>query len=185
MTENGYNVIFLDIDSVCNHSRKAETAYDGEYPDGWFISDGVPLCTDNVNALKSIISGIENPAIVWSTDWRLFQNDTWHGWKNPLKWLENEGGLKQYVIGNTPKKMSSNRHEEIMMWLRDEDRPVITNFIILDDIEYGMGIFYDHFFKCDYDKGLTTEIAKRAVEFLSKSAADMYNYGNKERKNQI
>lgn len=105
MAEAGYNVIFLDIDSVCNHSRKAETAYDGECQDRLFIADRVPLCTDNVNALKSIVDGIRNPAIVWSTDWRLFNEDAWHGWKNPLKWLEDEGGLKPYVIGNTPKKM--------------------------------------------------------------------------------
>lgn len=111
MTENRYNVVFLDIGSVCNHSRKAETVYDGEYQNGWFIADRVPLCADNVQALKSIIDRIENPAIVWSTDWCLLSEDTWHGWKNPLKWLENEGGLKPYVIGNTPKKMSLNRHE--------------------------------------------------------------------------
>ena len=52
-----------------------------------------------------------------------------------MKWLENEGGLKPYVIGNTPKKMSSNRHEEIMMWLQDEYRPAVANFAVLDDIE--------------------------------------------------
>lgn len=181
MAENGYNVIFLDIDSVCNHSRKAETAYDGEYPDGWFIADGVPLCTDNVKALKSIIRGTENPAIVWSTDWRLFNEDTWHGWKNPLKWLESEGGLKSYVIGNTPKKMSSNRHEEIMMWLRDEDRPAVANFAILDDIEYGMEMFHGHFFKCDYDRGLVANIADAVTEFLSVPADDMGIYSSRWR----
>lgn len=52
MTENRYNVVFLDIDSVCNHSRKAETIYDGEYQNGWFIADRVPLCADNVQVLK-------------------------------------------------------------------------------------------------------------------------------------
>ena len=52
MTENGYNVVFLDIDSVCNHSRKAETVYDGEYQNRWFIADRVPLCADNVQTLK-------------------------------------------------------------------------------------------------------------------------------------
>lgn len=181
MTENGYNIVFLDIDSVCNHSRKAETVYDGEYQNGWFIADRVPLCVDNVQALKSIINGIENPAIVWSTDWRLFNEDTWHGWKNPLKWLEDKCGLKQYVIGNTPKKMSSNRHEEIMMWLRNKDRPAVANFAILDDIEYGMKMFRRHFFKCDYDKGLIADTIDAVIEFLSVPADDMELYSSKWR----
>jgi len=176
MAENGYNVIFLDIDSVCNHSRKAETAYDGEYPDGWFIADGVPLCADNVKALKSIICGIENPAVVWSTDWRLFNEDTWYGWKNPLKWLEDEGGLKPYVVGSTPKKMSSRRHEEIMMWLRSDNVGTAGNFAILDDIDYGMDMFGGHFFKCEYDKGLTAETAEKVIRFLSVPAEDMAGY---------
>lgn len=176
MTENGYNALFLDIDSVCNHSRKAETVYDDEYPDRWFVADKVPLCEDNLTALRLILGGVENPAIVWSTDWRLFDGDAWHGWKNPLKWLEDEYGLKRYVIGRTPKKMSSNRHEEIMMWLRDKDRPAVKNFAILDDIEYGMYVFGGHFFRCDYDKGLTAETADAVKAFLAKPAADMSKF---------
>lgn len=165
------NVIFLDIDSVCNHSRRAETAYDGEYPDGWFVAKDVPVCPDNLAALRSLLDRVENPAVVWSTDWRLFDGDVWHGWRSPLKWLEDEGGLKKYVVGKTPKKMSSERHEEILMWLRGEDRPVaVANFAVLDDIEYGMGMFGGHFFKCSYDKGLTPEIADRAASFLSEPA---------------
>ena len=63
MAECGYNVIFLDIDSVCNHSKPAETAYDDYYSSPWFIAEGVPLCRDNLLALKSVIERIENPAV--------------------------------------------------------------------------------------------------------------------------
>lgn len=69
-----------------------------------------------------------------------------------------------------------------MMWLRDEDRPIVRNFAILDDITYGMSMFGWHFFKCEYDRGLTQEIAANVAEFLSKPAIDMYNYGNKTKK---
>ena len=184
MTECGYNVIFLDIDSVCNHSKTAETAYDDYYSSPWFIAEGVPLCRDNLLALKSVIERIENPAVVWSTDWRLYGEDTWNGWKNPLMWLESEFRLKQYVIGNTPKKMSSNRHEEIMMWLRDDDRPAVKNFAILDDIEYGMNMFGGHFFKCEYDKGLTTEIADAVVGFFALEPGDMKKFGKNWRESK-
>ena len=104
--------------------------------------------------------------------------------KNPLMWLESEFRLKQYVIGNTPKKMSSNRHEEIMMWLRDDDRPAVKNFAILDDIEYGMNMFGGHFFKCEYDKGLTMEIADAVVGFFALEPGDMKKFGKNWRESK-
>ena len=72
--------------------------------------------------------------------------------------------------------MSSNRHEEIMMWLRNEDRPAVANFAILDDIEYAMEMFHGHFFTCDYDTGLVADIADAVTEFLSVPADDMGIY---------
>lgn len=77
--------------------------------------------------------------------------------------------------------MSSNRHEEIMMWLQDEDRPAVANFAVLDDIEYGMEMFCRHFFKCDYDKGLIADTVDAVIEFLSVPADDMELYSSKWR----
>lgn len=68
-----------------------------------------------------------------------------------------------------------------MMWLRNEDRPVVANFAILDDIEYGMKMFRGHFFKCDYDKGLTADTAGAVVKFLSVTADDMALYSSRWR----
>lgn len=169
MTEpDGLDVLFLDIDGVCNHFRHGES-YDGDYPDGWFVERDVPVCPDNLKALKSVLKRVERPAVVWSTDWRLFRKGAWNGWRNPMSWLENEGGLKKYVIGSTPKKMSSSRHDEIMLWLRG-GRPAVRNFAALDDIEYGMGLFGGHYFRCDPLEGLTEKTADAVVELLSRPA---------------
>ena len=175
MTEpDGLDVLFLDIDCVCNHFRKGES-YEGDYPDGWFVGEKVPVCPDNLAALESVLKRVERPAVVWSTDWRLLEKETWDGWRNPRLWLENEGGLKKYIIGSTPKKMSSCRHEEILMWLRDPDRPAVRNFAALDDIEYGMDLLDGHYFRCGWEEGLTRKTADAVVEFLS-GPADMSKF---------
>lgn len=68
-----------------------------------------------------------------------------------------------------------------MMWLRNKDRPAVANFVVLDDIEYGMEIFRGHFFKCDYDKGLIADTADAIIEFLSVPANDIELYNSKWR----
>lgn len=174
-------VLFVDIDSVLNHSHKAESLYDND-SDESFVEDHVPLCKDNVASLKHIIDNVPDIAIVWSSDWRIVDEDVWNGWKNPLKWLESQDWIKDIVIGKNPKKMSSNRFEEIHFWFHENEYAKkfnqkvwlskkyfdVANYAVIDDFDSpGMRRYEDHFFKCEFETGLTIEQANKIVEFLN------------------
>lgn len=163
-------ILFLDIDSVLNHSKPAEDLYNGEECAGSpFVEDNVPLCKDNIAALKHIFEAVPDLKVVWSTDWRLYDKPDYHGFKNPRLWLEAQDWMEGRVIGKTPKKMSSTHYEEIRMWFSYEKKDLdIESFAILDDYDsYGMSTYFkDEFFKCIYDDGLTIDIADRAIAHL-------------------
>lgn len=170
----GKNVIFLDIDSCLNGSSYGETCYDSGRPE--FIEQDLPLCEDSVENLRILLASIENPAVVWSSSWRNCDDATWNGWRNPRIWLEAQDWFKPALIGKTPMKMSSVRHEEIGFWLYwneynrffDKGEWIdVSNFIIIDDIDYGMGRYGKHLFRCEYDKGFTADMATDAIKFLS------------------
>lgn len=163
-------VLFLDIDSVLNHSRYAEDCYQGEECAGdAFVEDKVPLCKDNIAALKHIFEAVPDLKVVWTTDWRLYDKSDYNGFKNPRQWLEAQDWMKDRVVGKTPKKMSSTHYEEIRMWFSYEKKDlVIEKFAILDDYDsYGMSTYFKNdFFKCRYDDGLTMEIADKVIDHL-------------------
>lgn len=160
-------ILFLDIDSVLNHSRYAGDCYEGEEQAGCaFVEDKVPLCKDNIAALKHIFEAVPDLKVVWSTDWRLYDKPDYHGFKNPRLWLEAQDWMKDRVIDKTPKKMSSTHYEEIRMWLHyGEKCGMVEKFAILDDYDsYGMSTYFeDEFFKCTYEHGLTMEIAEKVI----------------------
>lgn len=77
--------------------------------------------------------------------------------------------MKDKVIGKTPKKMSSTHYEEIRMWFTYEKKDIeVEKFAILDDYATNamLSYFKDSFFQCQYDSGLTMEIAEKAVRHL-------------------
>jgi len=176
-------ILFLDIDSVLNHSKRGVDGYSDEGFAGDPVEDGVPLCRGNVEALKGLLEAVPDAKVVWSTDWRLFKEDTWNGWKNPLKWLEAQDWMKGRVVGKTPKKMSSTRFEEISFWFSENEynrrragkagaKPFfdVESYAVLDDYSSpGMyDKFGDRFFKCEWDEGLTPETAAKAAEALGR-----------------
>lgn len=170
-------VIFLDIDSVLNCFSYGDSSYGNTRKP--LIEPDVPLCAECVAAFKSVLDRLPDAAVVWSTSWALHDEDRWGEWRNPRKWLESQDWFASRLVGRTPRKMSSERHDEIWFWLIDneryadeKDRIDVSNFAILDDIEYGMGSFSRHFFRSDYETGLTSEQADRIVEYLK---TDDYN----------
>ncbi len=178
-------ILFLDIDSVLNHSKHTEDCYQGEeYAGGAFVEDKVPLCKDNIEALKRIFEAVPNMKVVWSTDWRLYDKPDYHSFKNPRQWLEAQDWMKDRVVGKTPKKMSSTHYEEIRMWFSENEHCCrvgdgkacmdwfmpgnyinVDKFAILDDYDsYGMSTYFkNEFFKCTYEHGLTMEIADKVI----------------------
>lgn len=163
-------ILFCDIDSVLNHSKLAEDCYDGEECAGSaFVEDKVPLCQDNIAALKHIFEEVPDLKVVWSTDWRLYDKPDYNGFKNPRQWLEKQPWMKGRIIGKTPKKMSSTHYEEIQMWFSYDKKDIeVEKFAILDDYATNAMFLYfkDSFFQCWYDTGLTMEIAEKVIVHL-------------------
>ena len=175
------NVIFLDIDSVLNHSPLGECYEGGEDN---YVNRKTPISKDNLQYFKYIVDNTENLRIVWSTSWRFEENPSWQYWKNPRLYLEKQEWFPE-IIGKTPKKFSSTRSDEIHLWLNDNERnkylsskPLsirpfnigqwynIRNFVIIDDECDGMKRFGPHYFQTDVLTGLTEEQSKSIVEFL-------------------
>lgn len=160
-------ILFVDIDSVLNHSKYAEDCYQGEECAGdAFVEDKVPLCKDNIAALKHIFEAVPDLKVVWTTDWRLYDKPDYNGFKNPRQWLEAQDWMKDRVVGKTPKKMSSTHYEEIRMWFHyGSNCSMVESFAILDDYDsYGMSTYFKNdFFKCTYERGLTMEIAEKVI----------------------
>lgn len=197
-------ILFLDIDGCLNVSPYGDDIYKlsdenikKHYDDLTYLKDHIPICKSNLDALKTIVDATADLGIVWTTDWRFDKDDKYTlyelVWRNPKNWLETLPWLKNRIIGMTPKKMSSNRFEEIYFWLvanvhgrkyantdwlmneKQSQHSLffkspyydIDNYAIVDDFDSpGMRHYGKHFFKCEYDKGLTMEIANAIIEYI-------------------
>jgi hypothetical protein len=110
-------ILFLDIDGVINSYRTAH-AMDG------FPFDTTPesLIKFDLTAIKLIQRICEDGdiKIVLSSTWRI------HG---DYKQIGED--LRLPIIDATPIKLSSNRGEEIQMWL--DVHPEVIQYIIVDD----------------------------------------------------
>jgi len=110
------------------------------------------------------------------------------------------------LIGKTPMKMSSVRHEEIHFWLsenefgkkndgRDWFNPKDTNhfifmndawydidqFAILDDLDTrGMSLYGKRFFCTQFDRGLDESIADQIIATLNNVDKKYNKYSYKE-----
>jgi len=160
------DIIFLDIDGVLNHSPPAEDTYFDT-----FAERTLPLSKDNLAAFRKILAAKPDAKVVWSTDWRLYDEPKWRGrWDNPRLWLERQDWMAGRIIGKTPKKMTSNHFHEIHWWLLDNirrPRVGIHNFVILDDWDSpGMSDYGSNFFKTDPDAGLTEQQADDVIQYL-------------------
>lgn len=196
-------LLFLDIDGCLNTSPYGECIYNMNtediaacYSDLTYLKDRIPVCKLNLDALRQITESVPDIGIIWTTDWRFDCNDDYankFGWRNPKVWLEAQPWLKSRVIGMTPKKMSSNRFEEIHFWFAENafgrkyadsawlmdkmqsphsmffNAPYydVDNYAIIDDFDSsGMSRYGKHFFKCEYSKGLTPEMARDIIKYL-------------------
>jgi hypothetical protein len=108
-------ILFLDIDGVLNSSRSCE-AY-GDYPHSYSkyeLFDDVA-----VNLIRKICTE-HNVSVVLSSTWRYDK-----------KWTRLTETLKLPIIDITPRKLSSQRGEEIQMWLNDHQE--VSKYAIIDD----------------------------------------------------
>ncbi|HSG31419.1 MAG TPA: HAD domain-containing protein [Thermodesulfobacteriota bacterium] len=112
------NILFLDIDGVLNSERSC-IAFNA-YP--WDLSKESLKQFDWVAiGLIRRICKETNTKIVLSSTWRLSIN-----YKDIAKAFDLP------IIDKTPHRFSSNRGEEIALWLRDH-KPTKYNYVIVDD----------------------------------------------------
>lgn len=161
------------------------------------VQPDVPLCENSVIMLKNIIGATFDIGIVWSTDWRFEERETYDGWRNPRLWLEQQDWFSNVLIGKTPMKMSSNRFEEIHFWFTEnhyreqhsekafmkdyaqnktflkDDFYNVKNYAILDDFDSpGMKMYGNHFFRTDPSIGLDQRLAENVISFLKNDDFD-------------
>ena len=163
------NVLFLDMDGVIN-GTEFEKQYFREY--GIRLRCFGCVCPVMVHRVNKLIEEFDLK-IVWSSDWR-FAKEQYNSWKNPKDWIEKNFLEEGIVIGNNPRKMSSNRFEEIHFWFTSNEYSKkfygkewvkgqyyeVRNYVVIDDFDSpGMKMYGNHFFKCNPDIGLTIEYA--------------------------
>jgi len=168
-------VLFLDIDGVLNSDR---TLY-----------DDVSLEDDLIMNLKAIIDKT-GAKIILSSSWRcipsavqklmgkLDEHDLY------LSGLTKDGvevstvealGFKpteRYTdtdySGSCPKDITHDRGAEIAVWL-DEHQDRVDSFVILDDEDYDIKLYYpSHLVLTRYETGLTEANVEEAIKILNK-----------------
>lgn len=155
-------VILLDIDGCLNNSGDGEDVYFDRHSESELALD-----MRNVSNLKSVIDRVPDVRVVWSTDWRFCEDELWRGkWRNPRLWLERQPWMAGRVIGNTPKKMSSERFHEVKWWL--DEHPDATEYAVIEDSYFPDDWFgiEKHLVRCDHSRGFTAEDADRTVMLL-------------------
>ena len=148
-------VLFLDVDGVLNNELLLETH-------GWEAIGETKL-----DLLKEIIDATE-AKIVLSSTWRIDGGTR----KVLVEKLETRTlQLFDQTIVLMPKKMSMsvNRSDEICEWL--SRHPEVEHFAVLDDnTDAGYGI-ESHFFKTQFEEGLTRTITNQVIAHLTKGNA--------------
>ena len=155
------DILFLDIDGVLNNTSSA-----GNRDGSRFIEKDLAICRDNLENLKRLLEKFPDLKIVWSTDWRYRDEQTWFGWRNPIIWLKNQPWMAGRIIGKTPCKMSSEHYHEIKWWL--DDHPETENYVIFEDSCFPKDWFGidRHTVYCDEKIGLTAEAVATAEDIL-------------------
>lgn len=141
-------ILFLDIDGVLNSTRSA-IAFDGyPYPNRFKNKfDEVAV------SLIRLLCANTNTSICLSSTWRHYITD--------IKKFAKEMDLP--IISKTPEKISSNRGEEIGLWLKENK---VDKYAIIDDDCDMLKEQLPYFVKVDGRNGLSYENYTKLVELL-------------------
>ena len=151
-------VLFLDIDNVLNHTAYGDDLYHESYSDSYLALD-----KSKVNLLKAVYDEYSMLKTVFISDWR-FKDDFDGENINPCTLLKaNMPWLN--VIGNAPKKLSSQHWHEVKWWLDEHSHEA---YVILDDLPYPNDFFglNEHHVKVDCNAGLTKEDVSNVSRLL-------------------
>lgn len=162
-------IIFLDNDGVLNGDQTCRrpailSGNFGLIDESYLGID--PKCVERVNKIVNITQA----KIVLSTSWVIAL-----GYEETVMHLRCNG-LEGEILGATPRKMSSNRIQEIYFWL-DRNREILEarSFVILDDDKkvlssswYGdrSNNFDDRVVLTNGHTGLTDQDVEKAINLL-------------------
>jgi hypothetical protein len=138
-------VIFLDIDGVMNNRQMI---YD----------DGMDAIGEEMLHRLSMIVKATGAKIVLSSTWRILE-------KNRDLVTKALARHNMEYIDVTPRLFSGHRGGEIGCWL--QEHPEVERFAVLDDdpnANIGQTLF-----RCDFEIGLTDDIAAQAIEYLNET----------------
>lgn len=149
-------VIFLDVDGVLNYSacwsRKENKGK------GTLIWDDE--CIAQLNR------------IIKETGAKIVVSSTWRSSPDHYDAVLNKMNIKGEFIGKTPRSVvvshwdGSQRGDEIQAWMDSQEIEPIEKFVILDDDD-DMRHLVDRLVQTSFDKkGLTKELADKAIEML-------------------
>lgn len=143
-------IIFLDIDGVLNYSKCWKREENKEK--GTLIWD-----KDCISQLNRIVKET-GAKIVISSTWRLY--------KDHYDAILNQMNIEGEIIDKTIalRNIDSERGDEIEDWL--SKHPEVKKFVILDDDD-DMKHLFPFLIQSDFmGKGLTKELADKAIEML-------------------
>lgn len=141
-------VVFLDIDGVLNNIASA--------------AEGVDIIPEKVILVRQLCKATDAHIVISST-WRIIHSLEF------LREMLYRTGLKcgsKYgqVIDVTPDSTKGHRGTEIQQWL--DEHPEVTDFVILDDDSDMLDHQLPFFIKTNFECGLTTDNASRAIAVL-------------------
>jgi hypothetical protein len=151
-------IVFLDIDGVLVTAR---STYDFQNADNFD-----PFCVGFFNHLIKETGA----QVVISSTWRLL-----YSFDDLVAHFAGEGIDPGIIVGVTPSFdqkgnyglfIPGNRGAEIAHWMKTAPEGSIGKFVILDDDE-DMGELESHLIKTTWEKGLTVEAMRTAIERLT------------------
>jgi len=156
------NLIFLDIDGVLNSTQHAIMCKRSNQRAYW---DFCPLCKSNLMYILEECKDKDIKFVISST-WRLVYS------MEELKTIFKKEGFHDVdlIIGKTPKRLTSQRGDEIEMWL--DDNKYKGKFAIIDD-DVDMGRYRDKLFKTDHMLGLDFITTLKIIEYFNGGEKDV------------
>jgi len=162
------NILFVDFDGVLT-DRSCGMDYGASgNPKKYGISK------ECLEQLKRICDKTGSRVVI-SSNWRRVNPDgDKYGMPNPLPVLRNE--LGDLCVGFLPDCIGSRKPAAVREWLNNHPE-FKGRFVIFDDYSregFAESEFKDEFIKTDGRKGLTEEIATKAISMLSGDSQEKY-----------
>lgn len=157
-------VLFLDFDGVINSQQSNDMfnrlRRNGKLPEYFRPFSEEEFCPVATTNLVRILDEVQDLKIVISSSWRIGEELS-----TLQDILENIGVPRDRIIDKTPYRPNKQRGAEIREWLDNFEDEEVEQFAVVDD-STDMDNVLNHFFKTDWNIGLTYNTANDIIKFL-------------------